>query len=330
MVKNKRAQKINTNEQLEYGEKSSKEYFLNLDPLKTALHNTSKTELLDKLSSRSKAAHTAAKVTINNQYYPVVLKESMSEEYSSYDVLRQTISLDSVRRVRIESIGKLELSTVSSGIHKEDRQYIRVVGFDYIGSSQLGYKFLDETLSKFSEKLPVGYSAEQFTWNWDWGATKRKYSLILVLMLIIFFIGSILFENLKEPFIIISMIPISFIGLFLIFSLGQFYFDQGGYAAFVMLGGLVANAAIFIVNDFNNLRRNSARSVNRLLIKATAYRSRTILLTTISTCCGLIPFLIEGQNEVFWFSLAIGAIGGLLFSLFATFIVLPVLLWNRN
>jgi len=151
------------------------------------------------------------------------------------------------------------------------------------------------------------------------------------LILANFFICSILFENLKEPFFIISMIPISFIGLFLVFSLGDYYFDQGGYAAFVMLGGLVSNAAIFIVNDFNNLRKKKqAFLYNRLLIKATANRGRTILLTTISTCCGLIPFLVEGQNEVFWFALAVGTIGGLLFSLFAVFVVLPVLLWKKK
>jgi multidrug efflux pump subunit AcrB len=140
-----------------------------------------------------------------------------------------------------------------------------------------------------------------------------------------------LFENLKEPFFIISMIPLSFIGLFLTFAWGGFYFDQGGYAAFVMLGGLVTNAAIFIVNDFNNLRKKKPAALyNRLLIKAAANRARTIFLTTISACCGLIPFLIEGQNEVFWFSLAAGTIGGLLFSLCAVFVVLPVLLWKKR
>ena len=49
------------------------------------------------------------------------------------------------------------------------------------------------------------------------------------------------------------------------------------------------------------------------------------LLTT-----GLIPFIIEGQNEIFWFSLAIGTIGGLIFSMVGVFWVLPVLLWKKT
>ena len=39
---------------------------------------------------------------------------------------------------------------------------------------------------------------------------------------------------------------------------------------------------------------------------------------------------IQGEDEVFWFTLAIGTIGGLLFSLFAVFVCLPVFLWRNE
>ena len=151
--------------------------------------------------------------------------------------------------------------------------------------------------------------------------------LILVLVVGIFFICSVLFENLKQPFFIIIIIPFSVIGLFLIFSLFDFYFDQGGYAAFVMLGGLAVNAAIFIVNDLNN---RSIGLYNRNILKAVAGKAVPIMLTILSTCFGLIPFIIEGQNEVFWFSLAIGTIGGLVFSIIGVFVALPVFLWKKK
>jgi hypothetical protein len=49
-----------------------------------------------------------------------------------------------------------------------------------------------------------------------------------------------------------------------------------------------------------------------------------------STVCGLLPFLLKGQNEVFWFSMAVGTIGGLAASLLAVLTILPVLLWKRR
>ena len=94
-----------------------------------------------------------------------------------------------------------------------------------------------------------------------------------------------------------------------------------------MLGGLAVNAAIFIVNDLNNRRKGN---YNRNVLKAVGGKATPILLTVLSTCFGLIPFVMEGQGEIFWFSLAIGTIGGLVFSMVGGFLALPVFLWKRN
>jgi multidrug efflux pump subunit AcrB len=101
-----------------------------------------------------------------------------------------------------------------------------------------------------------------------------------------------------------------------------------------MVGGLVANASIFMVNDVIRSQRrrggNKNGNKNRTMINAVFVRNRTILLIMLATCCGLIPYLLDGTREVFWFSFAIGTIGGLLFSLVSLFFFLPVLLWTKN
>ncbi len=222
---------------------------------------------------------------------------------------------------RLNQFGKLELERTANSIQKEDRQYIRVVGFDYFGSPHFGDKYLKTVLEEMTPRMPVGYSAKKLDFSWDFEKTKRQYSLLLVLIVGIYFICAILFESLVQPLIIIATIPLSFVGLFLTFSLFDFYFDQGGYAAFILLGGLVVNASIFIVNDYNNLSEVTEKERILLAIKS---KATPIFLTVISTICGLIPFLIGGQAEVFWFSLSVGTIGGLLFSMLAVFIFLPV------
>lgn len=130
-------------------------------------------------------------------------------------------------------------------------------------------------------------------------------------------------------FVILTIIS-SFTGLFIIFVTGDFYFDQGGYVALILTGGFVANSSIFIISDCKNIITVASKSSSDIndLISAVLIRSRTILLTTISTCCGLIPFLMEGQNEVFWFSFALGTIGGLCFSIISLFLILPVLIFK--
>jgi multidrug efflux pump subunit AcrB len=161
---------------------------------------------------------------------------------------------------------------------------------------------------------------------------KSNYTILLFLILLItYFITAILFESLKQPFIILSMIPISFIGVFITFYWFDFNFDQGGIASFVLLSGLTVNASIFIVNGYNELKKKFPNEENvKLYLEAYRQKIVPILLTIFSTVLGFIPFVIDGQNEVFWFALAIGTIGGLLFSILAIIIYLPIFSISRS
>ena len=322
---------INIDQNLDEEEKENHGYELTLYSRQLALYHTSTAELLNGLNNRAGVSGAIGSLRMDGQVYPLVLRDQEADRFSLYDLLNRPLQADVGRMVRLKDVAGMEWRPFANSIHRENRQYIRVLSFDYLGLYQLGEKYLQEALTRLKQEMPVGYSAEEQGNTRSQGG-RRPYALLGLLLLAVFFISSILFENLRQPFFIICMIPVSFIGIFLSFSLIDINFDQGGYAAFVLLGGLVTNALIFIINDFNNLvrRRSSRVSYNRLLGKAIANRSRTILLTTISTCCGLLPFLLEGQKEVFWFSLAIGTLGGLVFSLVAIFFVLPVLMWRRE
>jgi len=76
---------------------------------------------------------------------------------------------------------------------------------------------------------------------------------------------------------------------------------------------------------------NNYKTKKRLLyILAFKDKFFPIILTVLSTVFGFIPFVVNGQKEVFWFALAVGTIGGLLFSLVAIVFYLPVLLLKRE
>jgi multidrug efflux pump subunit AcrB len=165
----------------------------------------------------------------------------------------------------------------------------------------------------------------RFVWSQQ---DKNQYWLLLLIAVMIFFICAVLFESLLQPFAVILTIPISYIGIFLTFYLFGLNFDQGGFAALVLLSGITVNAAIYILNDFNILRKqNSGRNLTdmRLYFKAFNYKIIPILLTIVSTVLGFVPFLI-GVKQPFWFTLSAGTIGGLFFSLIGIVFYLPMFL----
>jgi multidrug efflux pump subunit AcrB len=121
------------------------------------------------------------------------------------------------------------------------------------------------------------------------------------------------------------MIPVGFIGLFLTFAIGKFTFDQGGFAAMIMMCGIVVNAGIYIVNEYNIIRhRNPLADATEVYVKAYNRKIIPTLLTIVSTVLGLIPFLFDGTDNVFWFAFAVGVMGSMLFSVLALVVYLPV------
>ncbi|WP_425637701.1 efflux RND transporter permease subunit [Algoriphagus yeomjeoni] len=326
LLLHKRIQEVKTNERAGYGEQKTEEYVLRLDQNRMALGQTNQYEVLTALQDMSKPQGASTILTLEEKNYGLMIRERRAADFSKFDMEQKGLIGGENKIYKVSDYGTLTKETTTNSLHKENRQYIRIVAFEYMGSRKFGDEYLDEVLEEMKVTMPIGYEAKKDSYSWNYDQQKRQYGLLGLLIIGIFMICSVLFENLKQPVYIIAIIPISFIGLFLIFSLFDFYFDQGGYAAFVMLGGLAVNAGIFIVNDLNN---RSQGLYNRNVLKSVAGKAIPILLTILSTCFGLIPFIIEGQNEIFWFSLAIGTIGGLIFSMVGVFWVLPVLLWKK-
>jgi multidrug efflux pump subunit AcrB len=329
LLQHKRIQKVDIDERLNLGDKRAEQLTLQLNPSALASKGISTVDVSDFLRQVSDKQFPELTIAIDNKEVPVFLKEIQSENFSRFDVANRSHQLFG-KEFDMAAFAEITQVKKASAIHKEDRQYIRIVGFDYYGSSHFGEEYLRKMLEEMKNEMPTGYTAKPLTWTWDWNKVKRQYSLLLLLLVAIYMICAILFESLKQSFVILATIPVSFIGLFLTFGWLEFYFDQGGYAAFILLGGLTVNATIFIINDFNAMRgKNKSKNRNRNIVKASYAKAIPILLTVLSTCAGLIPFLIGGQNEVFWFTLAAGTIGGLVVSLFGVFVLCPVLLAEK-
>lgn len=247
-----------------------------------------------------------------------------------WDLNNRPLRVDS-SRVALGSLASLVKTRTSQAIHKEDQQYLRIVQFEYTGSGHFGSKYLERRMEELRQVMPLGYSVERSTYDF-WGKEeKQKVWLLLLVMALIFFISAIHFESLRQALAMLFLIPTSFIGIFLTFYWFDFSFDQGGYTSFLLLSGLVVNSLILIVSEYQHLlKKHPGRSAIKNYLRAVQRMIAPILLTILSTALGLIPFLTEGDQEVFWFALAVGTIGGLMFSIVVILAFIPVFVINND
>lgn len=236
------------------------------------------------------------------------------------------------KEYKLAELAKVEKGQMPQEVAKENQQYRLCLQYEYIGASEQGNKLLKKDLEEFNELLPMGYKAEAESNNWSWGGgANKQYRLLLIVIAIIFFITSILFNSLKQPLAIIFVIPISYIGVFLTFYWFKLNFDQGGFASFILLCGITVNASIYILNEYNAIRKRfPCLSSLRAYVKAWNTKVIPIFLTVVSTILGFIPFMVGAEKEGFWFPLAAGTIGGLVMSVIGVFIFLPVLTLNKK
>ncbi|MFI3295106.1 MAG: efflux RND transporter permease subunit [Rikenellaceae bacterium] len=259
------------------------------------------------------------------------LRSSEKDSFDLWHITYDMIDIDSTA-TRLADVGTIEKRASGNNIYRQNQQYTLSVVFDFTGSYEMAQRVKERIVEKYNDEiLPIGYKAVVDGRGW-WGTAEQTQQvfLIFLVMVIIYAICSMIFESLRIPFVIILMIPVSLIGLFLTFALGEFTFDQGGFASVIMLCGIVVNAAIYIVSEYRTVRSSSFKSALRCYITAFNRKIIPTLLTIISTVLGLIPFLFDGTDEVFWFAFAIGVIGGMLFSILTLVFIMPVFMPLRK
>jgi multidrug efflux pump subunit AcrB len=301
------------------------EFYLEFDKRRMAEENLTAYDLFAVLRPVFMRDQLAGSILYDNSVEYLRLSSRQSSDYDVWAFMSVPFVVYG-KQYKLSDLAVLVKSQAPKQVAKENQQYRLCLQYEYIGSSEQGRQLLEKDIDLFKKRLPMGYTVESEDSSWSWDKEDNgQYWLLLIVIAIIFFISAILFNSLSQPLAIIFVIPISYIGVFLTFYLFGLNFDQGGFASFVLLCGITVNASIYILNEYNAIRRNFPRlSPLRAYTKAWNVKVIPIFLTVTSTILGFVPFLI-GDKTPFWFPLAAGTIGGLVMSVVGIFIFLPVL-----
>jgi HAE1 family hydrophobic/amphiphilic exporter-1 len=135
-----------------------------------------------------------------------------------------------------------------------------------------------------------------------------------------------LYESLIQPFFILLAVPLALIGVFVAFVIAGFSFDSSAKIGVILLGGIVVNNSILLVDNINKKRKQGLQLLDAV-VQGARERIRPIFLTTSTTVLGMLPLIliqIEVGRKKIWTSLALSTIGGLISSTILILVVIPI------
>jgi multidrug efflux pump subunit AcrB len=305
-----------------YGSYVNSEFYLDIDREKIVRSGTNLNRYFSYLGEQLYNS-SSGRVYDGRGYTPVRVISADRDYYDLWHIRNDMVLIDSVN-TRLNDIGSIEKRRTGLNIQRNNQEYVIAVGYEFIGSYDLLNRMEQEQIMRLNETLPMGFRAGGGGGYGWWSEQKQRTVLIFVVVLVIFMICASMFESLRLPLVIVLLIPISFIGLFIAYPIFGVSFGQGGFAAMIMLCGITVNAGIYLTSEYRTIAEASGRTGLKTYIKAYNRKIIPTMLTILSTVLGLIPFLFDGRQSQFWFSFAVGVMSGMLFSVIAIVMVMPV------
>ncbi|MBN1880297.1 efflux RND transporter permease subunit [bacterium] len=242
---------------------------------------------------------------VNGDGRPVVLRNFIS--------LRSKMGMIDIERKNQERIVSVQANIAQrdlGSIQDEIREKLRLMPVPRGFSISLGGDF-DEQQKTFRE---------------------LGFGLVLSLLLV-YMVMACLYESFRDPFIVMFSVPFAIIGVILILLITGTTFNMQSFIGCIMLGGIVVNNAILLVDYTNLLRRQYGLPLEEAIKEAGRRRLRPIMMTTMTTISGLIPLALGlGEGGETQAPLAITVIGGLLSAGLITLVFIPIVysLFERN
>ena len=172
--------------------------------------------------------------------------------------------------------------------------------------------------------LPLGYRVEYGGEIENQQETFSQMVMALgISMVLIFLILLFQFRSLKETLLVMASIPLSLFGAILGLVLTNNPFGFTAFLGLISLSGIVVRNAIILVDFANELIVKHGLDVRTAAMEAGKRRLRPIFLTTMAAAIGVLPMILSGSP--LWSPLASVIAVGLIFSMFMSLLVIPVL-----
>ncbi|HUG42180.1 MAG TPA: efflux RND transporter permease subunit [Longimicrobiales bacterium] len=321
-----RIREVDTNSAGRWNPDKQTELVLDLDRRKLALHDLSARDVVWQVAAATRSGAGGDPVRIGGEELLFAVKLEGNRDLDLLQLQNLLIPSRTGSAVRLGDVARLEERNVLSRIEREDQRYRRYVAYEFRGPTKLGDVIRDAVVA--NTYLPPGYELETGdTWRWDIAEQKQIYGVLGLSIFLVFMVTAALFESVRQPLTVLLTVPMALVGVFMIFFYTGASFTREAYVGVIMMGGIVVNNSILLVDHVNHLRRTEGMALEAATVRGTLERVRPILMTSATTILGLLPLVLfsESANENIWNALAYALIGGLASSTILVLTVTPTL-----
>jgi HAE1 family hydrophobic/amphiphilic exporter-1 len=258
--------------------------------------------------------------------YAIIVKLKDAEHMDLRDVLDLTVTNAQGNPVVLRNLVRMESRTGPVRITRKNQERVVTV------SANISGRDMGAVIADTAQALRTVPVARDFSiaFAGDYEEQQKAFrelllSIILALILV-YMVMACQYESLRDPFVVMFSVPLAAIGVVLLLFLTNTTFNVQSYIGCIMLGGIVVNNAILLVDHTNLLRRRDGLVLRDAIEEAGRRRLRPILMTALTTILGLLPLALAlGEGSETQAPLARAVIGGLTSSTLITLVFVPVM-----
>jgi HAE1 family hydrophobic/amphiphilic exporter-1 len=298
------------------------ELAIRVDRPKAALFGLTVTGVANTIRTNVAGTQAAMFREAGNEY-PIIVRLRPEDREQLTDVENVLISTAAGQVLPAKTLMSIERETGPVSIDRKNQQ--RLIQVQAEPEVALG-----DAVAAVQARLPqlaipqafqVGFGAEVEEQARAFGQLRM---VLILAILLVYAVMASQYESLRDPFIIMFSVPTAAIGVVLALKLTGTAFNLQAYIGIIMLGGIVVNNGILLVDYTNILRRRDNVPLREAVEQAGRTRLRPILMTSISTVLGLVPMALGlGEGSELQVPMARVVIGGLLASLLITLVLVP-------
>lgn len=226
--------------------------------------------------------------------------------------------------VMLANIAQVSIDSGPAQIDRLDRS--RQITFDVeLGTRELGSVYEEAMQLQTLKALPPGVRIAELGDTQMMEELFGSFALAMIIgVLCILAVLVLLFKDFLQPFTILSALPLSLGGAFVLLLLTNKSFSMPSLIGLLMLMGVVTKNSILLVDYVIIARRDLGMPRFDALIDACHKRARPIIMTTLAMGFGMLPTAMGlGADPSFRSPMAVAVIGGLVTSTVLSLVVVP-------